>query len=64
MHAKAFALAAVLVFITACSANNEKITWNFVDTLSENRPRYREDAHLVRVSLNRLILLGGLTGKP
>jgi hypothetical protein len=62
MPASRVALAAAIVAVVACAALSQEIAWNYAETPSDNRPRFREDAHLFRLSLNRLALVGGLTG--
>lgn len=63
MHACRFALAAALVALCARDALPQEINWFAANTPTDNRPRFREDAHLFRLSLNRLALFGGLTGE-
>ncbi len=55
-------LVAVVLAVCACTALSQEISWNYAETPTDNRPRFREDAFLFRLSLNRLALVGGLTG--
>jgi hypothetical protein len=63
MLSRHLVLATVIVAICARGALSQDINWLLASTPTENRPRFREDAHLFRISLNRLALFGGLTGK-
>ena len=56
-------LAAIFVAVCAQGALSQDINWLLASTPTDNRPRFREDAHLFRISMNRLALFGGLTGK-
>ncbi len=62
MPASRVALVVAIAAALACAALSQEITWNLAATPTDNRPRFREDAHLFRMSLNRLALVGGLTG--
>jgi hypothetical protein len=57
------ALTAIIVVISACSALSQDITWIAAETPTDNRPLRREDAYLLHMSLNRLALIGGVTGE-
>ncbi len=63
MRACRFALVAILVALCARDALLQEINWFAANTPTDNRPRFREDAHLFRLSVNRLALFGGLTGE-
>ena len=57
------ALTAIIVVISTCSALSQDITWIAAETPTDNRPLRREDAYLLHMSLNRLALIGGITGE-
>ncbi len=63
MSVSVVALAVVAIALCSSRVLSQDINWLSVNTPTENRPRFREDAHLFRLSLDRLALFGGLTGK-